>query len=130
MLVPVACRSSYGLALVIRCLIGLLESSSFPAIFYFFPLWIPAHEKTVMVSTVFSGMYLGEILGFSLSGYLVDSHVMSNGTDIGGWPSVFYVFGLAGVIWYPFWMYMAYETPETHPHMSSEELALIRGGMF
>eukprot|EP01031_Cornospumella_fuschlensis_P048333 gene48333-59192_t len=47
--VPLACRGSFGLALFIRALIGLCESASFPAVFHFFPIWIPIKEKTLMI---------------------------------------------------------------------------------
>jgi hypothetical protein len=49
-------------------LIGFFESASFPAVFHFFPLWIGLDEKTVLVPFILSGMYVGEIIGFSLSG--------------------------------------------------------------
>jgi sugar phosphate permease len=40
-LVPFACRYHYALALVVRMTIGFFESASFPAIYHFFPHWIP-----------------------------------------------------------------------------------------
>ena len=129
MLVPIACKESYPVALFIRAILGFCESASFPCVFHFFPRWIPTAEKTSMIATVFSGMYVGEIIGFSLSGVLVDSVIIANGQDIGGWPSVFYVFGIVGILWYPYWTYMAYETPEEHPYMEKEELLLIRQGI-
>lgn len=79
-----------------------------------------------MIPAIVSGMYMGEILGFSVSGFLVDIVADLNGFDVGGWSSVFYLFGLLGVVWYPFWVYMAYETPFEHPSISSEELELFK----
>lgn len=81
-----------------------------------------------MITTAYSGMYLGEIIGFSLSGVLIEAHMLVGGQDWGGWPSVFYVFGCAGILWYPYWMYMAYETPSSHPGMSAAELSYIKQG--
>lgn len=125
MFVPAACRSSYPLALTIRCILGLCESASFPAVFHFFPYWIPIEEKTIMVTTTMSGMYMGEIIGFSISGLLVESSIVVGGVDIGHWPSVFYLFGLLGIVWFPIWAFSAHETPESHPFISSDELQLI-----
>lgn len=62
-------------------------------------------------------MYMGEILGFSLSGAIV--HYCS-------WEAVFYIFGAAGVVWFPLWALLAYDRPEDHPHISDEELKLIK----
>jgi hypothetical protein len=114
--------------LFIRGIIGFFESASFPAVFHFFPTWVPIAEKTLMIPAIASGMYMGEILGFSLSGYLVESTLMINGYDYGGWPSVFYVFGCVGILWFPYWAWYSYETPGHHPKITSEELAFINQG--
>lgn len=73
-------------------------------------------------------MFIGEIIAFSLSGYLVEQEIDIGGTSFGGWASVFYIFGLVGVIWFPYWMYMAYETPDDHPYMTKEEKIYIKSG--
>jgi hypothetical protein len=126
--VPLACRTSFGLALLIRCLIGFFESPSFPAVYHFFPVWIPIPEKTLMIPAIASGMYLGEIVGFSLSGILVDWNFYIGSQYWGGWQLVFYVFGLAGIAWFPYWALFAYESPDTHPYITPEERALIKEG--
>lgn len=128
MLVPVASRHSFGLALFIRCIIGFFESATFPAVFHFFPVWVPQQEKTFMIPAIVSGMYMGNIIGFSISGVLADSSIVVAGTDIGGWPAVFYLFGALGVAWFPYWAYMAYESPADHPSITMEELAYIAQG--
>lgn len=81
-----------------------------------------------LTSTV-SGMYLGEIIGFSLSGVMVDMEMNIGGFDLGGWPSVFYIFGFVGVLWFPFWALRAYDTPGSHPYITKEELAYIMKGI-
>lgn len=128
MLVPVASRHSFGLALFIRCIIGFFESATFPAVFHFFPVWVPQQEKTFMIPAIVSGMYMGNIIGFSVSGVLADSSIVVAGTDLGGWPAVFYLFGALGVAWFPYWAYMAYEAPADHPGITMEELAYISQG--
>ena len=127
-LVPICARSSYESALIIRMLIGLIESATFPSCYEFFVAWIPPQDKTYMIATMFSGVYMGEIVGFSLSGALIDCTIIVGDTDLGGWPSVFYVFGLLGVLWFPVWCIYAYDSPEVHPGITPEELAYIRGG--
>jgi hypothetical protein len=128
MLVPAAARSSLGLTLFLRAIIGFFESATFPAIFYYFPIWVPIDEKTLMIPAIGSGMYMGEIIGFSLSGMLVESDLSIAGWYFGGWQSVFYVFGLLGVVWFPYWALFAYDSPEKHPYMTEEELRLINQG--
>lgn len=109
-------------------MIGFFESASFPACYHFFPIWIPAAEKTLMIPAIASGMYLGEIIGFSLSGVFVDWPLHINGQYWGGWQLVFYVFGMAGILWFPYWAWFAYESPERHPYITSDEKELIKAG--
>jgi MFS family permease len=129
MLVPMACRHSLGMALFMRVLIGFFESATFPAVYHFFPLWVPIAEKTFMIPFIVSGMYIGEIIGFSLSGALAGSTIYINGDFYGGWPSIFYVFGLAGLLWFPIWAYLAQESPASHPYITKEEVLYINRGM-
>jgi len=127
LLVPLCARNSYQMALAIRMLIGFVESATFPACYQFYVVWIPPADKTFMIATMLSGTFMGEIVGFSLSGGLVDSRITVGSSDFGGWPAVFYLFGLMGVIWFPFWVVYAYENPDVHPGISAEELAYIKG---
>jgi MFS family permease len=129
LLVPLASRYSFEMAVLLRVLIGFFESASFPAVFYFFPIWIPTAEKTRIIPFIISGIYMGEVIGFSLSGILADSQSYFGDADIfGGWPAVFYVFGSAGLLWYPLWMHCSSESPSTHPTITKEELAFIKEG--
>jgi MFS family permease len=114
--------------LFMRCLIGIFESLAFPAIFQFIPIWIPLEEKTLMVPFIYSGMYVGTIVSFSVSSEMLETVIMMGSSDFGGWDACFYVFGLLGIAWFPYWAMMAYETPRDHPGISAEELTLINEG--
>ncbi len=126
--VPMAARNSLVATLLVRMMIGFFESATFPCVYHYIPIWIPLDEKTFMIPSILSGMYLGEIVGFSLSGVLVGSDITLSGQFYGGWPSVFYVFGLVGILWFPIWAYFACETPEKCSGITREELRTIRKG--
>lgn len=128
-LFPAAAKTSFVLALFVRMLIGLTEACCFPAVFHFFPHWIPTQDKTIMVPATLSGVYLGEMVAFLVSGLIIDKSLVSpQGYELAGWRGAFYSFGLVGCLWFPFWMYFAYEKPQDHPDLSAEELAYIRDG--
>ncbi len=130
LLVPVACRTSFPLALFTRAILGLFESACFPCVFHFYVKWIPNSEKTLLITLINSGIYIGEIIGFGTSGYLTTTKSYQIGNvQFGGWDMVFYVFGLAGVLWYPFWVAMAHESPNVHPTISAEERDYINAGL-
>ena len=39
----------------------------------------------------------------------------------GGWPSVFYVFGMVGCVWSAAWFLLCYDSPAIHPRISTAE---------
>jgi hypothetical protein len=51
-----------------------------------------------MATFVFTGAQFGTVITLPLSGLLCQ-----HGFD-GGWPTVFYVFGALGVLWFLFWI--------------------------
>jgi MFS family permease len=58
LLVPIASRTSFHGALLIRVLIGLTAAGTYPSAYNFFPQWLPVKEKTVLISVAYSGVYL------------------------------------------------------------------------
>ena len=39
----------------------------------------------------------------------------------GGWPSIFYVFGVSGVVWFALWMLLVATSPEEHRFIGQRE---------
>lgn len=128
--VPIAAKTSFGLALLTRALVGLASSATFPSCYHFFPKWIPIAEKTIMVAVVGAGLYMGEIIGFGVSGYLVgsSSDIRIGDMQFGGWPLAFYVFAFLGFAWFPFFAFNVYASPEEDPSITPEEILLIKKG--
>lgn len=58
LLFPFVIKQSFFLGWMWRALTGLAASATFPSCYYFYKSWIPVSEKTVMVSTILSGVYL------------------------------------------------------------------------
>ena len=65
------------------------------------------------------GSSVGTVFSFIASGY------MCNSDFLGGWPSVFYVFGACGILWFILWAALVTSSPADHPWMSAEEKAYI-----
>lgn len=64
------------------------------------------------------GCNFGTVVTLSISGWLTQTSL--------GWPSVFYVFGMYGLVWSFFWFKFAYDTPDEHPTISHEEKLYIK----
>ena len=71
---------------------------------------------TSVVIGILLGQDAGTLVGMFLAGVLCDYGFA------GGWPSVFYVFGTVGCIWSVAWFLVCYNSPSTHPLISSAEL--------
>jgi ACS family sodium-dependent inorganic phosphate cotransporter len=77
---------------------------------------VPIRERSRSLALVYSGMFVGSILGLSASPQLIAAF---------GWPSVFYIFGSLGLVWFAFWNDRAASSPAQDPRLSADERAFI-----
>ena len=68
----------------------------------------------IKICDLSTGSLIGTVVGTALSGVLIQY-------SAGGWPSVFYVFGSLGVLWFIVWVFIFYNDPQSHPFISDEE---------
>ncbi|XP_059421133.1 vesicular glutamate transporter 3-like isoform X2 [Carassius carassius] len=116
MFIPSAARVHYGCVLFVRILQGLVEGVTYPACHGMWSKWAPPLERSRLATTSFCGSYAGAVIAMPLAGILV---------QYVGWPSVFYIYGVFGIIWYTFWLLLAYDSPAIHPTISEEERTYI-----
>uniref|UniRef100_A0A8C1MP70 Solute carrier family 17 member 8 n=1 Tax=Cyprinus carpio TaxID=7962 RepID=A0A8C1MP70_CYPCA len=116
MFIPSAARVHYGCVMFVRILQGLVEGVTYPACHGMWSKWAPPLERSRLATTSFCGSYAGAVIAMPLAGILV---------QYVGWPSVFYIYGVFGIIWYSFWLLLAYDSPAIHPTISEEERTYI-----
>ncbi|KAL0968463.1 hypothetical protein UPYG_G00267220 [Umbra pygmaea] len=116
MFIPAAARRHYGCVMLVRILQGLVEGVTYPACHGMWAKWAPPLERSRLATTSFCGSYAGAVIAMPLAGVLV---------QFVGWSSVFYVYGVFGIIWYVFWLLLAYGSPAAHPTISDEERIYI-----
>jgi MFS transporter, ACS family, solute carrier family 17 (sodium-dependent inorganic phosphate cotransporter), other len=88
---PIAARQGFPALLVARFLLGCGEGSAMPAMNAIVKAWVPDCFISRALAFIYSGMYVGSVLGLVLTPPL-----MKFGS---GWPAVFYAFGLCGLAW-------------------------------
>ena len=115
-LTPVAAMISLPLLIAVRIAMGLGEAAMFPASYSLFSRWVPEAERSRSMGFLASGIPLGTLFALTTTGWIVSRY---------GWPSVFYFFGLAGLVWAVFWYYKATSYPGEHPGITAEELELL-----
>ncbi|XP_053378553.1 sialin-like [Mercenaria mercenaria] len=119
LLTPLAARTSVVLLIVMRAIAGICQGVMLPCLHTLLSFWIPPLQRSTSVGFVYSGTQLGVMAAFPLCGFLC-----VDGFD-GGWPSIFYVLGSVGVIWFCTWMFVVSDTPVSHPRISESEKEYI-----
>lgn len=98
-----------------RFALGLGEAANFPAAIKTIANWFPKRERALATGIFNSGTNIGALVA-PLLVPLVATHF--------GWRASFLVTGGLDVLWIVVWL-ATYRTPQTHPRLSAEELALI-----
>ena len=99
-----------------RLMLGLGESANWPAATKAVSEWFPAKERALATAFFDSGSSVGG----ALSPFVVLWIYLH-----WGWRPAFIVPGLLGFIWLIVWRKFYYP-PEQHPHISSDELEMLR----
>lgn len=117
---PPAARFSPYMLAAVRMAEGLFEGVTFPCIHAIWRKWAPPLERSKLATISFSGPFAGTVLGMPLSGVISQSL---------GWPWVFYIFGIFGVVWSFFWFMLITDSPSEQPKISLEELEYIQDSL-
>jgi MFS family permease len=77
--------------------------------------WAPPAERSRLIAFSNGGSQIGNVITLPLGGFLC-----IYGFD-GGWPSIFYILGGAGVIWSIIWFFCATDSPRNHKLIKESE---------
>jgi len=116
---PAAASTSFYVLLAARVLLGVGEGVAMPAMNNMISSWVPAVERSRSLSLIYSGMYMGSVVGLLACPKLISEF---------GWQSVFYSFGALGLFWWILWQFGIGSTPENCPGISEEEKQYIFKG--
>ena len=90
---------------------------TYPSIHAIWARWAPPLERSRLAAVAFSGSYVGTVIALPLSGVLAE-HM--------GWETIFYVFGVVGVIWCVAWAWVVKDSPEEDRQITDSELEYLR----
>ncbi|XP_022813804.1 putative inorganic phosphate cotransporter [Spodoptera litura] len=103
-----------------RVIQGLAQGCLFPSTHSLVSRWIPIHEMGLLGSVVYGGTFLGTSIQLLVSGFIIQHW---------GWPTIFYVNGTCGTIWFAFYMYFGSDSPQKSNLISIEEKHYILSSM-
>ncbi|CAH0398486.1 unnamed protein product [Chilo suppressalis] len=124
LLVPVAANAGYQWLIFVRFIQGLGEGPIVPCSHAMLAKWIPPNERSRMGAAVYAGAQFGTVISMPLSG-LLSEYGFS-----GGWPSIFYVFGLIGTVWCLAFLFLVHEDPEHCPRITETEKKYILSSLW
>lgn len=112
---PALSRVSGYLALALRILTGFVSGPFFPSMHSLWGRWAPPVERSKLMAICYAGPYMGNIITLTMSGYLC-----ANGFD-NGWGSIFYLIGIAGLVFSIIWLYVVQDSPHVHLRITDTE---------
>ncbi|KAK2585123.1 hypothetical protein KPH14_008633 [Odynerus spinipes] len=110
-LIPFATRYHLYALVILRVLQGVVAGVVWPSMHDMTAKWIPPNERSRFVSA-----YLGSSVGAAIT-YPLCAAVC----NAFGWEAAFHVTSTLGVIWYCFWFFLVYDSPQTHPRITDDE---------
>ena len=117
LLTPWAASVSIGALIAARIGLGIGEAAVMPATYEMFHRWVPASERSRAVTRFLSGIPIGQIVGFIVTGWLTSRY---------GWPTSFYLFGAIGFVWTVIWLARISNDPAGDQRITAEELQLLQ----
>ena len=73
-----------------------------------------------MITVVYAGSNIGIVLGMPICSMMAERF---------DWPSVFYIPGVVGILWYICWCILVKDRPDDDPHISKSELDYINSSL-
>jgi MFS family permease len=110
-----AFASGLGMLIGTRILMGVGESTTYPAAGRVIREWIPMKERALFATIFNSGAYFGPAVGGLVLTWLVSA---------AGWRSAFFVCAVLGFVWLAAWL-IWFRLPEQASWLSKEERDLI-----
>uniref|UniRef100_A0A914ECY9 Major facilitator superfamily (MFS) profile domain-containing protein n=1 Tax=Acrobeloides nanus TaxID=290746 RepID=A0A914ECY9_9BILA len=96
-----------------RFFLGFGEGALVPSINKLLSSWIPTSEKSTAISIYTTGNQIAGVIGVPLAGFLCESVL--------GWPSIFYLCAVIGIVWSVAWRIFVPNSPAECNVMTRKE---------
>ncbi|KAJ9582423.1 hypothetical protein L9F63_003221 [Diploptera punctata] len=120
LLLPAASRLHPEALFGLRVVQGIVCGLSLPSLFQLYTRWASPAERTSLVAIAYTGLPIGNIIIYPLSGVLCQY-----GFD-GGWSSIFYITGMFGLSCSIAFFFLVYDNADTHPRISEKEKLYLK----
>ncbi|RWS09081.1 Sialin-like protein [Dinothrombium tinctorium] len=118
-LTPFSAYKGISVLIAVRVATGLMQGSVSPAVFNLLSRWTRRDERSRGLAIYSIGGNGSALLSMPITSFLCEYGFA------GGWPSAFYVYGIATFILFFIWTLLVRDSPEKHPNISESELIHI-----
>jgi ACS family glucarate transporter-like MFS transporter len=101
---------------LVRGMLGLSEGLNFPGSTSILSRWVPRKARARIQGLNLSGIAAGPLIATPLTVWIITTF---------GWQTVFYFYGVLGLLWAGAWLSYSTEKPSDHPGMSKDILKEI-----
>ncbi|KAL4708202.1 hypothetical protein ACJJTC_005344 [Scirpophaga incertulas] len=116
--IPTAARmGGWQSVLACRIIQGVAQGIIISSIHSLITKWAPLEEKSRIGTFIYSGFLLGTAVQHIVSGYIIHNF---------GWPAIFYVNGILGIIWVILFFIFGANSPEESKWISENEKLYIQ----
>ncbi|KAH7725309.1 Protein T28F3.4 a [Aphelenchoides avenae] len=119
LLSPFLATSNFYVFFVARVVMGIGEGFISPTMSSSAARWFTPVERSRMAALYTSGNQLAAIFGMLISSRLCGMEFL------GGWPAIFYMFGIVGAVWSVLWCVFVSDAPEDNRWISEAEKKYI-----
>ena len=116
-IVPFVTDYHYSILMLCRFLLGMFQSSFYPAAYGMVCVWFPEKERSFAFATVDTGAIIGAVVTYIAAGTI---------TTHWGWPFLFYIPGLIALLTSLLFVFGTRDQPEQHPLITEKEIKKIR----
>ncbi|CAG9864851.1 unnamed protein product [Phyllotreta striolata] len=113
---PLLVKANVYLLVGVRVVEGVFEGVTVPAIQAVWAAWAPPLERSRLVTASYSGSFVGTVVAMPVCSLLASSL---------GWESIFYSFGVIGLVWCVLWVTLVSDSPLTDSSISLKERQYI-----
>ena len=114
---PLVAKFGIAAVFITRVLAGMVGGITRPCEYEIWKNWAPLNEVGLMRGLMLCGQPVGAILSAAVNAYICEEL---------GWPVVFILYGILGILWSVIWMVFIYDSPLTHPRISKHEWEYIK----
>eukprot|EP01111_Echinosteliopsis_oligospora_P011203 TRINITY_DN3636_c1_g1_i1.p1 TRINITY_DN3636_c1_g1~~TRINITY_DN3636_c1_g1_i1.p1 ORF type:complete len:533 (+),score=108.70 TRINITY_DN3636_c1_g1_i1:62-1660(+) len=111
------CASHFFLFVLCRFFTGLSEAVVYPIISCLVARWAPVSERTVFLTFIYSGGYLGTIIAMATTSPFIEKM---------GWKLLFVLNGVIGLVWTVLWLIFAASSPDSMRGIHPCEVEFIK----